>query len=65
MKEEKTVSIFDSDLQTVQITRSNARRHAMVIPQKKSFEFANKIKKQMENVMDIEEPITNSQFRKA
>jgi hypothetical protein len=32
MKEEKTVSIFDSDLQTVQITRSNARRHAMVIP---------------------------------
>lgn len=60
MNEEKTVSIFDTELQAVQVTRSNTRRHAMVIPQKKGFEFANKVKMEMENTMDIEEQITKS-----
>ena len=58
MNEEKTVSIFESELQSVQVTRSNTRRHAMIIPHKKGVEFATKVKKEMEKEMDIEVPNT-------
>lgn len=60
MNEEKPVSIFDTELTAVQITRSNTRRHAMVIPHKKGLEFTSQIKKEMEHAMDIEEPTTKT-----
>lgn len=48
MEEKKEVSIFDSGLNTQQVTRSNTRRNAVIIPLKKGKELANLVAMQME-----------------
>jgi|JI9StandDraft_1071089.scaffolds.fasta_scaffold272402_1 hypothetical protein len=43
MSEKKEVSIFDSEISGQQVTRSNARRNAVLIPLKKGQEMAKLI----------------------
>ena len=40
------MSLFESELQAVQITRNNTRRKAMIIPANKGKEFFAKIQKE-------------------
>lgn len=48
MESKTEFSIFDSEVNSTQLTRSNNRRKAMIIPMKKGLEMAARIQKEME-----------------
>lgn len=49
MSEREQESIFDSNLDAQKVTRSNARRKAIMIPLQKGQQLATIVKKQIEN----------------
>lgn len=65
MEEKKEVSIFDSGLNTQQVTRSNTRRNAVIIPLKKGKELANLIAMQMEKETGEDKSKVEDEWRQA
>lgn len=65
MEEKKEVSIFDSGINTHQVTRSNTRRNAVIIPLKKGKELANMIAMQMEKETTEENNKMEDEWRQA
>ena len=48
MESQKEVSLFDSELKIQQVTRSNVRRNAIIIPLKKGQQLASLINAEIE-----------------
>ena len=48
MEEKAQFSIFDTGITAAQLTRSNQRRKAVIIPFKKGMEMAAKVQKEFE-----------------
>ena len=67
MESEKQVSLFDSELSTQQVTRSNVRRNAVIIPLKKGQQLASLINSQspVEKMIDESQSTMEEELKQA